>query len=74
MLQVELLLLLLVIVVTDLNDQLIVDQNATAKYLGEKMNLPEKLIRDEEEQKQLADRLSQLQQSPEEGGEAPPGA
>ena len=38
------------------------------------MNLPEKLIRDEEEQKQLADRLNQLQQSPEEGGEAPPGA
>ena len=46
---------------------LIVDQNATAKYLAEKMNLPEKLIRDEEEQKQLADRMSQLQQSSEEG-------
>ena len=53
---------------------LIVDQNATAKYLAEKMNLPEKLIRDEEEQKQLADRMTQLQQSAEEGGEAPPGA
>ena len=49
---------------------LIVDQNATAKYLAEKMNLPEKLIRDEEEQKQLADRMSQLQQSA--GEEAPP--
>ena len=49
---------------------LIVDQNATAKYLAEKMNLPEKLIRDEQEQKQLADRMSQLQQSA--GEEAPP--
>ena len=53
---------------------LIVDQNETAKYLAEKMNLPEKLIRDEQEQKQLIDRLQQLNQSPEEGGEAPPGA
>jgi len=48
----------------------IVNQNETAKYLAEKMNLPEKLIRDEQEQKQLADRMSQLQQSA--GEEAPP--
>ncbi len=53
---------------------LIVDQNETAKYLAEKMNLPEKLIRDEQEQKQLLNRLQQLNQNPEEGGEAPPGA
>ena len=52
---------------------LIVDQNETAKYLAEKMNLPEKLIRDENEQKQLADRMTQLQQSAQEGGEVPPG-
>ena len=52
---------------------LIVDQNETAKYLAEKMNLPEKLIRDENEQKQLADRMTQLQQSAPEGGEVPPG-
>ena len=38
------------------------------------MNLPEKLIRDEQEQKELMDRLQQLNQNPEEGGEAPPGA
>ena len=48
---------------------LIVDQNATAKYLAEKMNLPEKLIRDEEEQKELANRMSELQQS---AGQEPP--
>ena len=54
---------------------LIVDQNETAKYLAEKMNLPEKLIRNEQEQKELVNRMQQLQQSAqEEGGEAPPGA
>ena len=37
------------------------------------MNLPEKLIRDEGEQKELVDRLQQMQTAPEEG-EAPPGA
>jgi len=52
---------------------LIVDQNTTAKYLAEKMNLPEKLIRNEEEQQQLVQRLQQMQSTPE-GGEAPPGA
>ena len=52
---------------------LIVDQNETAKYLAEKMNLPEKLIRNEEEQKQLIERLQQMQETPEEV-EAPPGA
>ena len=56
---------------------LIVDQNETAKYLAAKMNLPEKLIRNEQEQKELVNRMQQLQQSaqePTEGGEAPPGA
>ena len=56
---------------------LIVDQNETAKYLAEKMNLPEKLIRNEQEQKELVNRMQQLQESaqePTEGGEAPPGA
>ena len=56
---------------------LIVEQNETAKYLAEKMNLPEKLIRNEQEQKELVNRMQQLQQSanePPEGGEAPPGA
>jgi len=52
---------------------LIVDQNETAKYLAEKMNLPEKLIRNEEEQQELVRRLQQMQSTPE-GGEAPPGA
>ena len=55
---------------------LIVDQNETAKYLAEKMNLPEKLIRNEQEQQELVNRLQQLSasgQAPEEG-EAPPGA
>ena len=52
---------------------LIVDQNTTAKYLAEKMNLPEKLIRNEEEQQELVNRLQQMQSTPE-GGEAPPGA
>ena len=52
---------------------LIVDQNETAKYLAEKMNLPEKLIRNEQEQKELVNSLQQMQQTPE-GGEAPPGA
>ena len=52
---------------------LIVDQNTTAKYLAEKMNLPERLIRNEEEQQELVNRLQQMQSTPE-GGEAPPGA
>ena len=43
---------------------LIVDQNETAKYLAEKMNLPEKLIRDEQEQKQLMDQLQQMSAAP----------
>jgi len=51
---------------------LIVDQNQTAKYLAEKMNLPEKLIRNEEEQQQLVNRLQQMQNAPEEV-EAPTG-
>ena len=53
---------------------LIVDQNATAKYLAEKMNLPEKLIRDPSEQQQIVQQMSQLATAPE-GQEAPqPGA
>ncbi len=45
----------------------IVNQNETAKYLAEKMNLPEKLIRDEEEQRQIVQQISQLQTAPKEG-------
>ena len=45
----------------------IVNQNETAKYLAQKMNLPEKLIRDEEEQKQIIQQISQLQTAPKEG-------
>ena len=45
----------------------IVNQNETAKYLAQKMNLPEKLIRDEEEQKQIVQQISQLQTAPKEG-------
>ena len=39
------------------------------------MNLPEKLIRNEQEQKELVNRMQQLQESaqePKEGGEATP--
>ena len=52
---------------------LIVDQNETAKYLAEKMNLPEKLIRDEQEQKQLMEQLQQMSSAAPEGGETPQG-
>ena len=45
----------------------IVNQNETAKYLAEKMNLPEKLIRDEQEQQQIVQQISQLQSSAGEG-------
>ena len=45
----------------------IVNQNETAKYLAQKMNLPEKLIRDEEEQKQIIQQISQLQTAPKKG-------
>ena len=44
----------------------IVNQNETAKYLAEKMNLPEKLIRNEEEQKAIVQQMSELSQQPEE--------
>jgi len=43
---------------------LIVDQNETARYIAEKMNLPEKLIRDSEEQQRIANQIANLQQSP----------
>ena len=52
----------------------IVNQSETAKYIAEKMNLPEKLIRDESEQRRIVEQISQLQQSaeaPQEAG-APP--
>jgi CII-binding regulator of phage lambda lysogenization HflD len=45
----------------------IVNQNETAKYLAQKMNLPEKLIRDEQEQQQIVQQISQLQTSAPEG-------
>ena len=41
------------------------DQSATAKYLAEKMNLPEKLIRDESEQKRIVQQISELANQPE---------
>ena len=53
---------------------LIVDQNATAKYLAEKMNLPEKLIRDPNEQAQIVQQMSQLATAPEEQAPQVPGA
>ena len=53
---------------------LIVNQNATAKYLAEKMNLPEKLIRDESEQQQIVQQMSQLAQAPEGQADAAPPA
>ena len=43
----------------------IVNQSETAKYLAEKMNLPEKLIRDEGEQQRIVQQIGQLAQSPE---------
>ena len=42
----------------------IVNQSETAKYLAEKMNLPEKLIRDEAEQQRIVQQVSQMSQSP----------
>jgi hypothetical protein len=45
----------------------IINQNETARYLASKMNLPEKLIRDEEEQRQIVQQISQLQNQPKEG-------
>ena len=44
----------------------IVNQNETAKYLAEKMNLPEKLIRNEDEQKAIVQQMNELSQQPEE--------
>ena len=42
---------------------IIMDQNQVAKYIAGKMNLPEKLIRDQEEQQQIVQQISQLNQS-----------
>jgi Trp operon repressor len=41
---------------------MIVKQDEVAKYLAEKMNLPEKLIRDAAEQQELANQLQTMQQ------------
>jgi hypothetical protein len=42
---------------------IIMNQNEVAKYIAGKMNLPEKLIRDQEEQQQIVQQISQLNQS-----------
>jgi hypothetical protein len=42
---------------------LIINQNETARFIAEKMNLPEKLIRDEAEQQALIQQVQQMQQS-----------
>ena len=52
---------------------IIVDQNATAKYLAEKMNLPEKLIRDPDEQARIVQQISKLATAPQEQEQASPG-
>jgi len=52
---------------------IIVDQNATAKYLAEKMNLPEKLIRDPDEQARIVQQISKLATAPQEQEQAAPG-
>ena len=41
---------------------MIVKQDEVAKYLAEKMNLPEKLIRDPAEQQELANQLQSMAQ------------
>jgi len=41
---------------------MIVKQDEVAKYLAEKMNLPEKLIRDAAEQQELANQLQNMAQ------------
>ena len=51
----------------------IVNQSATAKYLAEKMNLPEKLIRDESEQRRIVEQISELQNQAQANGAAAPG-
>ena len=47
---------------------LIINQNETARYIAEKMNLPEKLIRDESEQQALVEQVKQMQQAPQASG------
>ena len=51
---------------------LIVKQDEVARYLADKMNLPEKLIRDTAEQQQVVQQLQQLQQA--QGGQIGVGA
>jgi CII-binding regulator of phage lambda lysogenization HflD len=51
----------------------IVNQAETAKYLAEKMNLPEKLIRDESEQRRIVEQISELQNQAQANGAAAPG-
>ena len=41
---------------------LIVNQNAVAKHIGSLMNIPEKLLRNEEEQQQLAQEMQSMAQ------------
>lgn len=48
---------------------LIVKQEEVARYLAEKMNLPEKLIRDSAEQQQVVQQMQQLQQMQSQGGQ-----
>ena len=51
---------------------LIVKQEEVARYLAEKMNLPEKIIRDAAEQQQVVQQMAQLQQM--QGGQGGLGA
>ncbi len=53
---------------------LIVKQEEVARYLAEKMNLPEKLIRDSAEQQQVVQQMQQLQQMQQQGGQIGLGA
>ena len=53
---------------------LIVKQEAVARFLAEKMNLPEKLIRDSAEQQQVIQQMQQMQQIQSQGGQGGLGA
>ena len=53
---------------------LIVKQEEVARFLAEKMNLPEKLIRDSAEQQQVVQQMQQLQQMQSQGGQGGLGA
>jgi len=49
---------------------LIVNQDAVARHIGKLMNIPEKLLRDEQEQAQLAQQMQQMAQQGQLEGEA----